>query len=518
MSLIILLAALTSAAWVARRLRSENALLLSPAITSIGWSLSMGVLVGLNVTVEAIWLPFWFCTWLSFLASALAMRRKFEDLRLLVVPALCTLAILSPYVLHGIATFPGSWFWDGFAYLAAGETFWSHPRNETPQELELLYVFGRSLANLRFTASVLLAVFRGVIPLGGDSQASMGYLLILCVFSFSCSCYYLARVALPKHLQIIFVVLATVSGPILNLVWANNFDHLLALSIAPALTAFAIDFQWTRRRDAVFAGLSSASLVYIYPEMAAFLLMPAALVLAFRAIKERPPLTPPALIATATFILMMSPMAGSIYRFMVNQISTRGHEMTLRPGNGYFPTLLDIRCFYGSIPGWYAPFQPCASTPLDIFKAHVGIALVAAILVGMFKRRDGLSVSAGLLSCAALFFIIKDQYDYAGFKILASGTHIFTLLAVAAFVGVSRPAFAAGIASGLVVLIVVAGRIVNFDRMVKVKTMAPFAELTSAVPQEQRSPSKSRTPFDFNGLLIISASTGRSSPAVIWPI
>jgi hypothetical protein len=496
MSLIFLVAAALSASWVSRYLRLENATLLSPAVALISWSLTMDVLVGNNITVEAIWLPFWLAVGFSFGFSAYLMRYNLSSLKLVIVPALCTLAILAPYFIHGIATYPGSWFWDGFAYLAAGETFWSHPRNEAPQQLELLYAFGRSSAYSRITSSVFLALFRGIFPVGADSQAAMGYFLILCVFTFSSSCYYLGRVTLPRFLQVPFVILATVSGPILNLIWANNFDHLLALSIAPALTAYAVEFEWKNKLDAAFVGLSAAAMIYIYPEMATFLLLPAALVLIFRAVQERPKLGRSALIASAVFVFTLAPTIDSIYHSMIRQIGTRGLEAALRPGNGYFPTLLDVRCFVSSFSGFYSPFQPCSTTPVDILKSFVGVGLMVAILAGIFRRRDGIAASAILLVGAAMLFIIKDQYDYAGFKILASGVHIFALLAVSAFTQTRRFTFAAG-TGALAILLIISDRIVRFDDIVKFKTIAPFAELASVIPQSAVVEIKINDPLRF---------------------
>ncbi len=157
---------------------------------------------------------------------------------------------MAPYLIHGIGSFPGSWFWDGFAYMAAGESLWLHPRRESAAGLELFYQFGHKFAQARYTSSSVIALMKGIYPLGGDAQAATGYFLFLCLFTFSSSCYFLAKVTMPgrRHLQVAFVALAAVSGPILNLVWANNFDHLLAMSIAPAILGLAyiaaLGFDW----------------------------------------------------------------------------------------------------------------------------------------------------------------------------------------------------------------------------------------------------------------------------------
>lgn len=482
MSLIVLLAALMGGAWIARDLRPKHAVLLAPAITIIVWSIALGILVSHDVTVQAIWWPFWLSTALSFAATCYVMRDDLSAVKLLMVPALCTFVILFPYFWYGIASYPGSWFWDGFAYLATGETYWAHPRHEAFQELEPLFAFGRSKFNDRFIGSALLSVFRGVIPFGGGSQNATGYFLVMTVVTFACSCTYLARVALPKQLRVSFVALAVVSGTVLNLLWANNFDHLLALSLAPAITAFAMELRWGSKRDAAFLGLAAAALVYIYPEMAAILALPAVFILIARAFKDRPalPIASSTAIAAGVFAFALAPFASDVYNFIQNQMAAVHPVAGVdKPGTGYFPTLTDGRCFFGAVAGFYTPFQSCNAPWWDLAKSVLGVLLFLITAAGIIRRRDAISVAAVVIFLAALFFILNQRYDYGAFKILASGSYVFTLLTTAALSNVRLRAFVT-----VCLLIVITANLYRFDKMVRFKDIEVFRMLATAVPDD----------------------------------
>ena len=149
--------------------------------------------------------------------------------------------VMAPYLVHGLDSFPGSWFWDGFAYMAAGESLCRFTVVDSSLGFELFYQFGHQFAQQRYISSSSLAMMKGIYPLGGDAQGCHGYFLFLCLFTFSASCYFLAEVTMPGSSTLANCLRCSdhVSGPILNLVWANNFDHLLAMSLAPVILGLA---------------------------------------------------------------------------------------------------------------------------------------------------------------------------------------------------------------------------------------------------------------------------------------
>ena len=88
--------------------------------------------------------------------------------------------------------------------MAGGESLWLHSRRESAAGLELFYQFGHFVAQSRYTSSSVIVLLKGIYPPRGDAQAAMGYFLFLCLFTFSSSCYFLARVTMPgrRYLQV----------------------------------------------------------------------------------------------------------------------------------------------------------------------------------------------------------------------------------------------------------------------------------------------------------------------------
>ncbi len=65
-----------------------------------------------------------------------------------------------------------------------------------------------------------------------------------------------------------YVILTVVAGWIYNVVWANNYDNLIALAFFPALIGSIIWLtpqNWSWR---IVLGLLGAGLLYCYPELA----------------------------------------------------------------------------------------------------------------------------------------------------------------------------------------------------------------------------------------------------------
>src|SRR5208282_581393 len=289
------------ARWVFPRADARQLLLMSPAVTIIVWSLALGAGVMMDIPIRSLWAPFWAGTLLSSAAGAwlIARRTRAKDLCVILVPAAAAMALLAPYVLYGFADYQGSWFWDGWAYLAEGEALWKYPHGVPWTDphyapvlgLGVIYDYGHRLAGYaRFISGALVAVFRDVLPLGGDSQEALGHFLLLCIFAFGCSCYFLARVVMPGYAvaQLCFVVASTFSGFTLNLVYANNFDHLLGIAISPFIAGMAVIVRW-RDREAILLGAALSALLCIYPEMGVILALPTAIVLAWRLWRGRPP-------------------------------------------------------------------------------------------------------------------------------------------------------------------------------------------------------------------------------------
>src|SRR6266404_1698705 len=198
--------------------RPELATLAGPAILATAWTFVAGIALNRGLTLQELWGPFWIATAASAALGAYVVIRD-RTAALFLTPAVAALILMAPYVIHGFSSFPGSWFWDGFAYLAGGESLWRFPRGADVGGESALYQFGHSVVQGRFISMALIGIFRSAVPLGGDTQGAIGYFLLFCAFTFSSSMALLARTIMPSRTaaQALLVVVATASGPLLNL-------------------------------------------------------------------------------------------------------------------------------------------------------------------------------------------------------------------------------------------------------------------------------------------------------------
>ena len=346
---------------------------------------------------------------------------------------------------------------------------------------------------------------KGIYPLGGDAQAAIGYFLFLCIFAFSSSCYFLATVTMPgrPHLQVVFVALAAVSGPILNLVWANNFDHLLAMSISPAMLGLAYIARWDSASDAILFGLFVAAEVYVYPEMALLFVMPAGLVLLVRLFRERQPREQliSATIAATTAVVLVVPGWPDLYAFFQSQIYAVAwaSSAAARPGNGYFPTFFSGVCGPAAWFGMFQPFGQCENDLADYAKLTVSLGCWAVLAAALLSWRSNVAlvIAVGFTVAGAGLFLTVQQYDYGAFKILETGWVPLLLLAtlrVTAF-GHNAKRAAAAMAAALVVISV--ARVAAFERWVTPKSIDHFAQLQHAVPLDGAVEVKVSNPIAF---------------------
>lgn len=466
--------------------------LLSPAVALAIWSLAIGLWIVGGGILDHLRTIFWIVTLGLTVAGAIAVLvRRPQTLLAFAIPATAAAVVMAPYLVHGLAAFPGSWFWDGFAYMAIGESLSHFPRIAIVPGLDLFDAFGHYEARGRFVSGALISTFRGIFPLGGDAQQAIGYFLLFAVLTFASSCAYLANAALPNHprARIAFVALATVSGAVVDLIWANNFDHLLALSIMPAALGLAMNLRLGSIGDAVLLGAFAAAEVYIYPELAPLMLLPAVLATASHLFRSRDTLKT---LATATagllaFGLLILPMWHDLTDFLAVQIhaalSPRGGS---RPGEGYYPTLFSRRCGPGAMLHLYAPFSTCSSAPNNAVRLIASLSAIALLMRTLFAWRKvpTLILCAFVIIIVAGYFLVVQQYDYGASKILISGWPVLMLLVVtaAATSGKAVQSWATLTAGAL--LLTVGGEIRSFDRSVAFKSIERFSVLDQAIPPD----------------------------------
>ena len=121
---------------LARTVDSRSILLASPGALIVAWTLTVGAAGCLGFPLQQVWPYFWTTSTVCVLLGVVVFFRNYRitDLVVFIVPACSTLVVLLPYVVHGLGTFPGSWFWDG-GYLANGEAIWRFPRGAAFQTL-----------------------------------------------------------------------------------------------------------------------------------------------------------------------------------------------------------------------------------------------------------------------------------------------------------------------------------------------------------------------------------------------
>ncbi|MGO8867076.1 MAG: hypothetical protein ACLQME_11300 [Alphaproteobacteria bacterium] len=476
------------ARWALPRADARQLLLMSPAVTITVWSLALGAGVMMDIPIRSLWAPFWAGTLLSSAAGGwlIGRRASAKDLCVILAPAAAAMALLAPYVYYGFADYQGSWFWDGWAYLAEGEALWKYPHDAPVLGLGVMYDYGHRLASFaRFISGALVAVFRDVLPLGGDSQEALGHFLLLCTFAFGCSCYFLARAVMPGYsvAQLCFVVASTFSGFTLNLVYANNFDHLLGIAIGPFIAGMAVIVRW-RGREAILVGAAMAALLCIYPEMGVILALPTAIVMAWRLWRCRPRYRRLAAFAGLLLLVVFLatlPWQKVLLQYMAMQLEA-GTASGTRPGEGYFHTLFDAECSPGAMFGLYAPFQPC-TRPLILNLLKDAVAVIGALLVLAGAWRPGramvapFALSALIIALGTALMLLEQEYDYGAFKILASGWYVLALLMVvgAGSLAAQGPYFQKAISALALAYVAVIGlRVWQLAGDVAVKDMAYF--------------------------------------------
>lgn len=132
----------------------------------------------------------------------------------------------------------------------------------------------------------------------------------------------------------------------------------------------------------------------------------------------------------------------------------------------------------------FQPYAQCNNNIVQLTKLAVSIGCWAALAVSIlsWRKNAALIIAANIIVAGAAFFLIVQRYDYGAFKILETGWVPLLLLAALGMIDSDRSAkFATASVATALVLISIA-RVAAFDRWVTVKSIAPFAELRTAIP------------------------------------
>src|SRR5262249_20275904 len=103
----------------------------------------------------------------------------------------------------------------------------------------------------------------------GDVQSGSGLLFALSVFAYACACTAYARSrGWSVGRSLLAVTLATLSGWVMNVAYANNYDNLAALAAFPALMALVRTPAPRASGLWILIAIDMAGLIYTYPELA----------------------------------------------------------------------------------------------------------------------------------------------------------------------------------------------------------------------------------------------------------
>jgi len=394
------------------------------------WTLVIAFLGGSGFVIGKFALPFWIGT--ACFSAAIVYRGA--NLTALLVPLGITAVVMSPWLWHGISNYPGSILWDGWFYLALGETMKDNalytPMPPDPG-LSPMYQMGFFALNgmARFTSPALIALFQGVFPPGGDTQAAVGFVLLFYVFVFACSIGTLGTILFPENpgYRVGYIVGCTMSGFVLTMLRANNYDQLLAMTMLPIAAAVSFRLEWGNWKSAAVIGGINAALVISYPELAPAAVAVSALILMWRLWDERPASRAIVItvgVALLVFTIGMAPVAAEQWRFF-NRVLFATLTSTVRSGENYFPGFYIPHCTFGSFAMLYAPaVASCTYTFMGYLAGLIGALILIASGAGVLLAKGrfvAVTLCAALPFLAACYFLLARKYDYGAYKLLTIG-------------------------------------------------------------------------------------------------
>jgi hypothetical protein len=372
--------------------------------------------------------------------------------------------VMLPFFGRGLAEYAGSGVLDGWAYATLGQYLWHFPRG-TDGGLAPIFQFAAGMGQRRYGATSELGLF-SLLFVPGDLAAANGLLRAVAVFAFTSACAAVIEVRgtsggarrLRLPLASLYILLCGLSGWILDVVWANNYDNSLALVFGPALVALAMrPAALTSTSEAALLGLLVAGSIYTYPELAPMILGPAMLVGAETVWRRRPHgarWLPYLGVALAVAVLLLAPSARDLW--------LRNLGPAPPPGTGMFFGLLDRSTL---LSAWWG-----LGGERGLYAASVAIPIVAVWLfaltaagIGRLVRQRELALALAVLAhlAGAIWMLWRAHYDYGAYKMLLLGWWLTALVLVVALdwlidaAGTARAiAWSAAVATLLIVPIV----------------------------------------------------------------
>jgi hypothetical protein len=243
---------------------------------------------------------------------------------------------------------------------------------------------------------------------------------------------FFARVkGLLRSVSLVYVSASTMSGWLLNLLWANNFDNALAISFLPAIAGVSYlvnpkEWRW----GGVLAGLC-IGVLYCYPEMAAAILGGGCLFLLQRFFSEGAMVKKWLLLLLCTVsltLIVIAPFARDLAWVIRSQFGAVVGSQEVRPGEGLFRDLLVPRYYllaYWGLGSFWDPVVIGSDLTKKIwYYGESAFALVLSILamggiVEILRQRDWALVLTIIFLCiGSLTMVFYFSYSYGAYKFI----------------------------------------------------------------------------------------------------
>lgn len=435
-----------------------DALLFAPALTLALWGVGLGLLEARLLPGRLAAWPLWAITLLLLLVGVQGLRATWraeaplasapasaararrlratlgggEALGLLGLAVVLPVLALWPLFGVGLLDAQGTVWPDGWSYAALGRYLWDYGRT-ADGGLAPIYQYAAHLNGTRYISSALLGFLSPLVAVG-DPRAVASLFQAWTVFVFGATCALVIRawpVGLP--LRAAYLALAVGSGWAANVIYANNYDNSAALACLPALVATAARFKPTVLSWCAVLSLLGAASLYTYPELVPFVLGGAGLLFAQRVWQERGHWrTWLAALAASTFLALVltAPFLREAVSFLLAQ-SNVGLSAGARPGEGMFSGLLPPDYRWGAFWG--------LGTELIAGRWHrlqqlAGMELAALALLGWLRllwcRQLAMAALLAGLVAACLVMLLRNQYSYGAYKLIALGWWGYCLLVV----------------------------------------------------------------------------------------
>jgi hypothetical protein len=402
---------------------SPAMILFAPVATLVFWSLAVGIAVGLRVPMKEVTPWLWGITAMLVING---LRRPWPAWRyesgLLLFCAALPIIVMARYFWYGLSDYSGTIAPDGWAYISYGQYLWEYRRG-IEGGLAPLYQFASHLSSSRYISSALLGFLSPLVSTG-DTQAVSSLLQAWTLFGIACAVAFFWATETTKLWMIVTATaLSIVAGWIANLIWANNFDNGLALVYTPAFTGIVTVLETRNWRWWVLLGSMLAGLLYAYPELAPLIIVSTVLIALPRIWRERDlwrAWLRGIAIALAVAFVFVLPGIELLTVFALSQMTfASATTTTVRPGEGLFRGLIAPKFVLAAIWGLGGEHQ---ITSLSRTRSLLGIALTSVAALGTIvllqRRKWGLAGAVGLLLVGAAYFIIRQRYSYAAYKLI----------------------------------------------------------------------------------------------------